>query len=73
VVSVAVADTNCRYVCDEIGSYGKDCDTTITLWTPVQTNMLELPTERPLAGTIGPNVPHFFIGDEELALNKNVL
>jgi hypothetical protein len=70
-------DTTYLYVCVEIGSYGKDCNFTIlkrsTLWTSIQTNMLELSSERPLAGTEGSNVPHFFIGDEELALNKNVL
>jgi len=36
-----------------IGSYGKDCDSAIfkrsTLWTSIQTNMLKLPSERPLA------------------------
>jgi hypothetical protein len=38
----------------------------------INSNMLALPSERPLAGTEGQNVPHFFIGDEELALNKNI-
>ena len=35
--------------------------------------MLELPSERPLSGTEGPNVPHFFVGDEGFALNGNIL
>jgi len=35
--------------------------------------MLELPIERPLSGTEGPNVPHFFVGDEGFALNRNIL
>jgi hypothetical protein len=35
--------------------------------------MLELPCERPLAGTEGPNVPYFFVGDERFALSKNIL
>jgi hypothetical protein len=62
---MAVADTNylCMYV--EIGSYGKDCVSTIfkrsRLLTSIQTNMLELPSQRSLAGTEGPNVPHFFV------------
>ena len=43
-----------------------------TLWTSIQTNMLELPGERPLSGTEGPNVPQFFVGDEGFALNRNV-
>jgi hypothetical protein len=61
----------------DIGSYGKDCGPTnfkqSTLWTSIQTNMLELPIERPLSGTEGPNVPHFFLGDEGFALNRNIL
>jgi hypothetical protein len=35
--------------------------------------MLELPSDRPLSGTEGPNVPYFFVGDEGLALNRNIL
>ena len=31
--------------------------------------MLELP----LSGTEGRNVPHFFVGDEGFALNRNIL
>jgi len=50
---MAVADTNYRFVYVDIGSYGKDCGSTIfkrsTLWTSIQTNMLELPSERPLS------------------------
>jgi hypothetical protein len=49
---MAVADTNYRVVYVDIGSYGKDCGSTVfkrsTLWTSIQTNMLELPSERPL-------------------------
>jgi len=35
--------------------------------------MLELPSERPLSGTEGPDVPYFFVGDEGFALNRNIL
>ena len=42
-------------------------------WTSIQTNMLELHSERPLSVTEGPNVPHFFVGDEGFALNRNTL
>jgi len=58
---MAVADTNYRFVYGDIGSYGKDCDSTIfkrsTPWTSVQTNMLELLSERPLSGIESPDVP----------------
>ena len=35
--------------------------------------MLELPSDRPLSGTKAPNVQHFFVRDERLALNRNIL
>jgi len=74
---MAVADTHYRFVYVDIGSYGKDCDSAVfkrsTLWTPIQTNMLELPSGRPLSGTHGPNVLQFFVGDEGFALNRNRL
>jgi len=45
-----VADTNYRFVYVDIGSYGKVCDSTVfkrpTLRTSIQTNILELLSER---------------------------
>jgi len=74
---MAVADTNYRFVYVDVGSYGKECNSTAfkrsTLWTSIQTNMVGLPSERPLSGTEGPNVPYFFVRDEEFALNRNIL
>jgi len=50
VVLIAVADTNYGFVYVDIGSYGKACDSTVfkrsTPWTSIQTNMLELSSER---------------------------
>ena len=50
VLLMAVLDTNCRYVYADIASYGKDCDSTVfkrfTPWTSIQTNVLELRSER---------------------------
>ena len=77
VVLMAVASTNYHFVYVDIGSYGRACGSTIfkrsTLWTSIQTNKLELPSERPLSGTEGPNVPYFFVGDGGFALNRNML
>jgi len=74
---MAVADTNSRIMYVYIGSYGKDCGSTFfkrsTPWTSIQINMLELSSEIPLSGTVSPNVPHFFVGDEGFALNRNIL
>jgi len=77
VVLMAVAGTNYPFMHVDIGSYGKDCGSTIfkrsTLWTSIPTSMLELSSERPLSGKEGPNVPHFCVGDEGFALNRNIL
>jgi len=77
MVLMVVADTNYRFMYVDISSYGKDCGSTVfkrfTLWTLIQTHMLELPSESPLSGTEGPNVPHFFVGYEGFALNRNIL
>ena len=74
---MAVADTNYRFMYVDIGSYGKDCGSTVfkrsTLRTSIQTNMLELPSKRPLAGTEGTEVPFFLVGNEGFALNRNIL
>ena len=73
VVLMAVADTHYHFMYVDTGSYGKDCGSTVfkrsTLWTSIQTNMLELP----LSGTEGSSVPHFFVGDEGIPLNRNIL
>jgi len=59
-----------RFVYVDIGSYGKDCDSTVfkrsTLWTSIQTKMLEVPSEMPLSVTEDRHVPYFFVGDEGL-------
>ena len=69
-VVLMVADTNYRFVYVDIGSYRKDCGSTIfkrsTLCTSIQTNMMELPSDRPLERPEGPNVPHFSVGDKDL-------
>jgi hypothetical protein len=76
VILMGVADAKCRFVCVDIGGYGRDCATAVfkrsTLWISIQTTMLELPSER-LSGTEGPNVPHFFVGDEGFTLNRYTL
>ena len=71
---MTVADSNCRFVYADSGSYGRDYDSSIfkrsTLWTSI---MLELTSERRLSVTECPNVPYFFVADEGFALNRNTL
>ncbi|XP_068082561.1 uncharacterized protein [Anabrus simplex] len=75
--SVDVADSNYRFVYVNIGSFGKDCDSSIfkkcSLWESIETNNQELPEERCLPGTESPNVPYFFVEDEAFALHRHLL
>lgn len=77
VVLMAVADSNYRFVYANVGSFGKDCDSSIfkqcSLWRSIEENIEELPEEKCLPGAESPNVPYFFVGDEAFALHKHFL
>jgi hypothetical protein len=77
VVLMAVADSNYRFVYVNIGSYGKDCDSTIfkrsALWKSIVTGALDLPEQRSLPGTEGPAVPFVLVGDEAFGLHNHLL
>ena len=74
---MGVAGTNCRFVHVDIGSYGKECDSTVFL----QIYAIDINSDKyagiiqweTLSGTEGPNVLHFFVGDEGFALNRNIV
>jgi len=72
-----VADTNCRFVYVDIGSYGDNCDSPVFLKIYAMDinsdKELQLPSERSLSVTEGLNVKYFFVVDERLALNRNIL
>ena len=74
---MAVADSKYRFVYVNVGSFGKDCDSSIfkqsTLWNSVITNTLQLPDEKCLPGSESPKVPYFFVGDEAFGLHKHLL
>lgn len=77
VVLMAVADSKYRFVFVNVGSYGKDCDSSIfkksSLWKSIETDPQQLPEEKCLAGTESPKVPYFFVGDEAFGLHKHLL
>ncbi|KAJ8949390.1 hypothetical protein NQ318_007486 [Aromia moschata] len=74
---MAVADANYRFVYVDIGSYGKDCDSSIfkrsSLWTSVINNTLEIPTEKLVDGIQNFKIPYYFIGDEAFGLHRHLL
>jgi len=77
VVLMAVADANYRFIYVDIGSYGKDCDSSVfkrsSLWTSVINNKLEIPIETNVIGIENHKLPYFFVGDEAFALHKHLL
>lgn len=77
IVLMAVADSKYRFVYVHVGSYGKDCDSSIfkrsKLWKSIENNAQQLPEERLLPGTESPNIPYFFVGDEAFGLHKHLL
>jgi hypothetical protein len=77
IVLMAAADADYRFVYVDIGSYGKDCESTIfkhsSLWTSIMENAENIPSEESLRGTETPKIPYFFIGDEAFPLHEHLL
>ncbi|KAJ8945481.1 hypothetical protein NQ314_009234 [Rhamnusium bicolor] len=77
VVLMAVAHSRNRFVFVDVGSHGKECDSSIfkksTLWQSIETNTQQLPKDKCLPGTESPKVPYFFVGDEAFGLHRNLL
>ncbi|XP_050535066.1 uncharacterized protein LOC126902086 [Daktulosphaira vitifoliae] len=77
VVLMAVADDNYRFIYVDIGSYGKDCDSSVfkrsSLWTSVINGNLEIPTETNVTGIENHMLQYYFLGDEAFALHKHLL
>lgn len=77
VVLMAVVDSKYKFVYVDVGSYGKECDSSIfkrsNLWKSIENNTQQLPEERLLPGTESPKIPYFFVGDEAFGLHKHLL
>lgn len=73
---MAVADANYKFVYIEVGSYGKDSDSTIfknsLLWKNLERNNLNIPESSQLPGINIP-LPYAFVGDEAFSLSKHLL
>ena len=70
IVLLAVVDSEYRFIYVDIGSYGKDCDSSIlknsVLWKKVNDGSLNIPKPMPLLEG-GESTPYVFIGDEGFA------
>lgn len=76
IILMAVADSHYRFIYVDIGSYGKDCDSTIfkrsSLWQAIEKNTINLPPATNLPGSKDV-LPYFLVGDETFALDKYLL
>ncbi|XP_047485913.1 uncharacterized protein LOC125036997 [Penaeus chinensis] len=77
VVLMAVADSQYKFVYDDIGSYGKDSDPTVfsnsTFWKAIVSGELKLPESKHLPNDGGVTVPYVLVGDEAFGLHPNLM
>lgn len=73
---LAVADSNYRFTYVDVGSYGKDSDSTIfknsSIWKQMGRGTLQIPEPKRLPGS-DIAVPFAFVGDEAFGLSTNLL
>lgn len=76
IILLALVDSKYRFVYVDIGSYGKECDSTIfyntKLYELLLQNRLPVPVPKPLPG-LKNSVPYVFIADEDLPLLNNLI
>lgn len=77
IVLLAIADANYKFVYIDVGSFGKDSDSTIfgrtNFYRKLENDELNIPRGQPLPGTTGGNMPYTFIGDEAFSLSPDVM
>ncbi|GBN66123.1 hypothetical protein AVEN_100518-1 [Araneus ventricosus] len=77
IVLMGIADSKYRFVFVHIGSYGKDCDSSVfkqtQLWKSIESSSKNLPDEECLPGTESPKLPYFFVADAAFGLHKHLL
>lgn len=77
IVLMGIADSKYRFTYAHIGSYGKDCDSSIfkqtQLWRSIDNKSLNMPDEKCLPSTTSPKVPHFFLADAAFGLHRHLL
>lgn len=76
IVLLAIVDSNYKFVYVDIGSFGKDSDSTIfknsTFWNLLQKNELNIPESCPILNT-SINADYVFVEDEAFGLSQHVL
>lgn len=76
IVLLAVVDANYRFLCIDVGAYGRNSDAGIysssNLGHAIADNTLNFPTDEPLPGKTDP-VPYVMVGDEAFPLQRHLL
>lgn len=77
IVLFAVADANYYLNYIEVGSCGRESDSTIfensKLNKMLQDGKACIPNGRPLPGTVSPPMPYMFLGDEAFSLSEHIM
>lgn len=77
IVLLAVADSDYKFTFVDIGSFGKDSDSSVfqhsLLWKSLDENCLKIPPPAPLPNAEDIITPYAFVGDEAFGLSEHVL
>lgn len=80
IILLAVVDSDYRFIYASVGSYGKDCDSSIfketVFWKKITDGTLDIPKPSPLNTCSElhlPALPYVLIGDEGFGLHENLL
>lgn len=77
IILLAIVDSDYRFVYVSVGSYGKECDSSIfketTFWKMMLDGSLQIPAPCPLTRDSETRVPYVVIGDEGFGLHENLL
>lgn len=76
IVLLAIVDANCKFIAIDVGSYGKEGDSSIfkksAMGRKIIQNNFNLPEPKNLPGTNDP-LPHFLVGDEAFGLSTYMM
>lgn len=77
IVLLAIVDADYNFLFVDIGSYGKDCDSSILqnteFWRRLTSDELCIPEARPITPEITLKVPFVFVADNAFSINEHIL
>lgn len=77
MVLLVVADANYNFIYIDVGSFGREGDSTIyensTFRKSLMSNSLNIPNSEPLPNTTRPKMPYVFVGDDAFGLSQHIM